>query len=75
MPVSVFVARHEGANIEGKSKMGSTNSYSVSTDEHVVTAVGEVPAVTVEVNPPSSSSKSSSSSGGGRPWRRSPPPG
>ena len=46
--VSVFVARHAGANIEGKSKMGSTNSYSVSTDEHVVTAVGEVPAVTVE---------------------------
>ncbi|MBT8106706.1 MAG: MucB/RseB C-terminal domain-containing protein [Gammaproteobacteria bacterium] len=46
--VSVFIARRAGANIEGKSKMGSTNSYSVSTDEHVVTAVGEVPAVTVE---------------------------
>ena len=46
--VSVFIAQHSGSRIAGKSKMGSTNSYSVSTDEHVVTAVGEVPAVTVE---------------------------
>ena len=46
--VSVFIAEHSGSRVEGRSSMGSANSYSVSTDDHVVTAVGEVPAVTVE---------------------------
>ena len=46
--ISVFVAKHSGSRVEGGSRMGSTNSYSVSTEEHVVTAVGQVPAVTVE---------------------------
>ncbi len=46
--VSVFVAVLEGASVQGKSNHGSSHSYSVSNGEHVITAVGEVPAVTVE---------------------------
>ena len=46
--VSVFIAAQASANIGGKSKIGSTNSYSLALGEHVVTAVGEVPAKTVE---------------------------
>ncbi len=45
--VSVFIAASEGADIKGSSRIGSTNSYSVSTEDFVITAVGEVPAVTV----------------------------
>ncbi|MDJ0700961.1 MAG: MucB/RseB C-terminal domain-containing protein [Woeseiaceae bacterium] len=46
--VSVFVAFLEGASVQGKSNHGSSHSYSVSNGDHVITAVGEVPAVTVE---------------------------
>ncbi len=46
--VSVFVARKTGDAIGGKSRLGTSNSYSVASGEHVITAVGEVPATTVE---------------------------
>ncbi len=46
--VSVFVAKLEGASVQGKSNHGASHSYSVSNGNHVITAVGEVPAVTVE---------------------------
>ncbi len=46
--VSVFVAKLEGASVQGQSNHGSSHSYSVSDGDHVITAVGEVPAVTVE---------------------------
>ncbi len=46
--VSVFVARLEGASVQGKSNHGSSNSFSISNGDYVITAVGEVPAVTVE---------------------------
>ena len=46
--VSVFVAELEGVSVQGKSNHGSSHSYSVSNGDHVITAVGEVPAITVE---------------------------
>lgn len=46
--VSVFIAAQTGANIGGKSKFGSANSFSIASGDRVVTAVGEVPARTVE---------------------------
>ena len=46
--VSVFIAPGESAISEGHSRVGGSNSYSVVIDGHRVTAVGEVPAMTVE---------------------------
>ena len=46
--VSVFVAPKGAAISEGASRVGGSNSYSAIIDEHRVTAVGEVPALTVE---------------------------
>lgn len=46
--VSVFIAAGGDQGIEGGSSIGSSNSYSVGVGEHIVTAVGEVPAKTVE---------------------------
>ncbi|MDH5618015.1 MAG: MucB/RseB C-terminal domain-containing protein [Gammaproteobacteria bacterium] len=46
--VSVFVEPQGEAIFEGPSKVGGTNSYSAMIDGHRVTAVGEVPALTVE---------------------------
>ncbi len=46
--VSVFVEPQGEAIFEGPSKVGGTNSYSALIDGHRVTAVGEVPALTVE---------------------------
>jgi sigma-E factor negative regulatory protein RseB len=46
--VSVFVATNAGRKIKGESQLGSSNSYSISTGDYVVTAVGEVPAATVQ---------------------------
>jgi len=46
--VSVFIAQHSDGNSEGSSSVGASNSYSAVIGEHHVTAVGEVPAITVE---------------------------
>ena len=46
--VSVFIAPRDSAVSEGPSRVGGSNSYSVVIDGHRVTAVGEVPAMTVE---------------------------
>ena len=46
--VSVFIAPQGSAVTEGPSRVGGSNSYSVIRDGHRVTAVGEVPAMTVE---------------------------
>jgi len=46
--VSVFIAGHDEAHSEGRSSLGGSNSFSAVIGEHHVTAVGEVPAMTVE---------------------------
>jgi sigma-E factor negative regulatory protein RseB len=46
--VSVFVARQDQASAAGPSRVGGSNSYSASIDGHRITAVGEVPAITVQ---------------------------
>lgn len=46
--ISVFVAGQVEASAPGPSRVGGSNSYSASIDGHRITAVGEVPAVTVE---------------------------
>ncbi|MDH3620748.1 MAG: MucB/RseB C-terminal domain-containing protein [Gammaproteobacteria bacterium] len=46
--VSVFVAPQGAEITEGPSRVGGSNSYSAIRDGHRITAVGEVPAVTVE---------------------------
>ena len=46
--VSVFVAQQDQASAAGPSRVGGSNSYSASIEGHRITAVGEVPAVTVE---------------------------
>jgi len=46
--ISVFVARQDQATAAGPSRVGGSNSYSASIDGHRITAVGDVPAMTVE---------------------------
>ena len=46
--VSVFVARSDENDVTGAQNVGGSNSFSTLIDDHRVTAVGEVPAVTVE---------------------------
>lgn len=46
--VSVFVAPAEADVKAGPSRVGGTNSYSAVIEGHRVTAVGEVPAITVK---------------------------
>lgn len=46
--VSVFITPQGAAISEGPSRVGGSNSYSAIVDGHRVTAVGEVPAMTVE---------------------------
>lgn len=46
--VSVFIAARRPGDAQGPSSVGGSNSYSALIDEHHVTAVGEVPAMTVE---------------------------
>ncbi|MCP4301807.1 MAG: hypothetical protein GY783_14570 [Gammaproteobacteria bacterium] len=46
--VSVFIALRGDANSQGPSSVGGSNSYSAVVGDHKVTAVGEVPAMTVE---------------------------
>lgn len=46
--VSVFIARYVDGHSQGPSKVGGSNSFSGVVGEYHVTAVGEVPAMTVE---------------------------
>jgi sigma-E factor negative regulatory protein RseB len=46
--VSVFIEPVSDRKIARRSRVGASNSYTVETDGFRVTAVGEVPAVTVE---------------------------
>ncbi len=46
--VSVFITAHDGKSFAAKSNVGASNSYSMIVDDFRVTAVGEVPEVTVE---------------------------
>ena len=46
--VSVFIAAKSGELEAGAARMGSSNSYSIEHGEFEITAVGEVPAMTVE---------------------------
>jgi negative regulator of sigma E activity len=44
----VFVARLEEGDSQGESNVGGSNAYSAIVGDHHVTAVGKVPAITVE---------------------------
>jgi len=46
--VSVFIATDTDGVVSGPTSVGGSNSYSTVIDGHLVTAVGEVPAATVE---------------------------
>jgi len=46
--VSVFIAANSGDLTEGPAQVGGSNSYSVEHGEFEITAIGEVPAITVE---------------------------
>ena len=46
--VSVFIAAHAEERMSKRSRAGASNSYSTVVGEHRITAVGEVPAATVE---------------------------
>ncbi len=46
--VSVFIAETAAESAEGPSRVASSNSFSVVSSGRSITAVGEVPAVTVE---------------------------
>lgn len=46
--VSVFIAAHADERMSKRSRAGASNSYSTVVGEHRITAVGEVPAATVE---------------------------
>ena len=46
--VSVFIADTVAESVQGPSRVAGSNSFSVVSAGHSITAVGEVPAVTVE---------------------------
>lgn len=46
--VSVFVANNSGELVTGPARVGGSNSFVVVTDAFEITAIGEVPAITVE---------------------------
>jgi len=46
--VSVFIVVNQGKKIAQRSRVGASNSYSTEIGEFQVTAVGDVPAITVE---------------------------
>lgn len=46
--VSVFITARTGKMFAGAARVGGSNSYSIEIDEHEITAMGEVPAMTVE---------------------------
>lgn len=46
--VSVFIADGSGNFATGPARVGGSNSFSIERDEFEITAIGEVPAMTVE---------------------------
>ena len=46
--VSVFIATNKGKKVSQRSRVGASNSYSTEIGDYQVTAIGEVPAKTVE---------------------------
>ena len=46
--VSVFISEHSGDADPERSSLGASNTYSVVSDGHRITAVGDVPEATVE---------------------------
>lgn len=46
--VSVFIAAHANEEISERSRVGASNSYSTVVGDYRITAIGEVPAITVE---------------------------
>ncbi len=46
--VSVFIAAKSGELAVGSARVGGSNSYSVELGDYEITAIGEVPAMTVE---------------------------
>ena len=46
--LSIFVERMQDDSMSGATSMGAVNAYIRHVDGHTVTAIGEVPAVTVE---------------------------
>ena len=46
--LSVFIERYTGGTLKGFSSMGAVNAYIRVLRDHSVTAIGEVPAVTVK---------------------------
>ena len=46
--VSVFIADSNGSDGAGAQRVGGSNSFSTVIGEHRITAVGEVPAITLE---------------------------
>lgn len=46
--VSVFIAAHANKKVSERSQVGASNSYSAVIGDYRITAVGEVPAATVE---------------------------
>jgi len=45
--LSVFIERHTGGTPAGSSSMGAVNAYIRILNDHSITAIGEVPAITV----------------------------
>lgn len=46
--VSVFIAANSGKLFAGPARVGGSNSFSVENGDFEITAIGEVPAITVE---------------------------
>lgn len=46
--VSVFIAEKQEQEIARRASVGVSNSYSIEVDGHQITAVGEVPSITVQ---------------------------
>jgi len=46
--VSVFIAANSGKLLAGPARVGGSNSFSVENGDFEITAIGEVPAITVE---------------------------
>ncbi len=46
--VSVFIAANSGELATGPARIGGSNSYSIVSGDYEITAIGEVPAMTVE---------------------------
>lgn len=46
--LSVFIEQKTGSLIQGANSMGAVNAYIRIVDDHSITAIGEVPAVTVQ---------------------------